>query len=254
MRLLIGFFQIFYCLYAAIVFVVLLVVVFPLALIASLFGTITGGNFLLAVCRWWGTIWYMFIGIRHRNIYEAPHDFKKQYIFVANHISYLDAPCIVHTMKQRFRALGKVEMVKIPLFGWVYKIVVVTVDRSSPENRAKSVRRLKAVLRKGISIFIFPEGTFNITGQPLKDFYDGAFRLAIETQTPIKPILFLDTYKLMHYRHVFTLRPGLERSVYLEEIPVEGLSMKDLPALKQRVYEVMNKRLREYGADWMKTS
>jgi 1-acyl-sn-glycerol-3-phosphate acyltransferase len=254
MKFLFRFFQLIYCLYAFVIFFITLVVVFPLALIASVFGTITGGNFLLWVCKCWGKLWYFLIGIRHKNVYEVPHDFKKQYIFVANHISYLDGPCIVHTMKQHFRPLGKVEMIHVPLFGLVYKIVVVTVDRSSPENRAKSVRRLKAVLRKGISIFIFPEGTFNMTGAALKDFYDGAFRLAIETQTPVKPILFLDTYKLMHHRHITTLQPGIERSVYLGEIPVDGLTMKDVPLLKQKVFDIMDQKLRQYKADWVKGS
>jgi 1-acyl-sn-glycerol-3-phosphate acyltransferase len=241
-----------YWVYAVLVFFVLLIVVLPFAIAASLMGNITGGNFLIVVCRWWAHVWYLLIGIRHKNIYEVKHNKQKQYIFVANHISYIDGPCILKSIRQPFRALGKVEMVKYPLFGLIYRIVVVTVDRSSAENRARSVRQLKAVLKNGISIFIFPEGTFNISKQPLKEFYDGAFRLAIETQTPIKPILFLDTYKLMHYRHLFTLRPGLERSVYLEEISVDGLNMTDVPMLKQKVYDVMDRKLREYGVEWIK--
>jgi 1-acyl-sn-glycerol-3-phosphate acyltransferase len=42
---------------------------------------------------------------------------------------------------------------------------------------------------------MFPEGTFNETNAPLKDFYDGAFRIAIETKTAVKPVLFLDAYE-----------------------------------------------------------
>ena len=94
--------------------------------------------------------------------------------------------------KQHFRILGKSEMAKIPVFGFFYRNAVVMVDRSSAEKRARSVKILKSVIRKGISVVIAPEGTFNFTTKPLKEFYDGAFRIAIETQTPIKPILFLD--------------------------------------------------------------
>ena len=68
--------------------------------------------------------------------------------------------------------------------------------------------QLKSVLKKGISVFIFPEGTFNTTGQPLKAFYDGAFRIAIETQTPLLPIIFPDTVKRLHYTSVFSFQPG----------------------------------------------
>src|SRR5690606_24017645 len=103
------------------------------------------------------------------------------------------------------------------------KNAIVTVDRSSIQNRAESIRILKSILSKGISVVVFPEGTFNMTNKPLKEFYDGAFRLAIETQTPIKPVLFLDTYSRMHYNSIFAMTPGKSRIVYLDEISVEGL-------------------------------
>ncbi len=240
-----------YCGYAYLVFIVLMLLVVIPVIIGSFFGKLKGGNFIYKLCSLWGDCWFFFIGIRHRNIYEVPHDKKQQYIFVANHISYLDAPIIVTTLRQPVRVLGKIEMSKMPVFGLIYKNAVVTVDRSSAENRARSVRVLKSVIKKGISIFIFPEGTFNETHQPVKDFFDGAFRIAIETQTPIKPVLFLDAYTRMHYKSILSLNPGRSRSVFLAPIPVEGLTSKDLPALKQQVYAVMEKKLLEFKADWI---
>ena len=90
-----------------------------------------------------------------------------------------------------------------------------------------------------------------MTHQPLKEFYDGAFRIAIETQTPIKPILFLDGYKRMHYRNIFTLTPGKNRAIHLAEIPVQGLTLDDIPQLKQTVFDVMEAKLRAYKANWI---
>jgi len=192
-------------------------------------------------------------GIFHRNIYETPHDRSKPYVFVFNHISYVDIPVILKTIRwQQFRILGKAEMAKIPLFGFIYRSAAVLVDRSSAEKRAKSVIQLKSVLKKGISIVIAPEGTFNMTGKPLKEFYDGAFKIAIETQTPIKPVLFLDAYDRMHYESIFSFRPGRSRSVYLEEIPVEGLTLQDVTVLKEKVYEIMEEKLIAYKASWIK--
>lgn len=237
--------------YAYLVFIILMLLVVPFVIIGSFFGKIKGGNFIYKLCTFWGDAWFFLIGIRHRNIYETPHDKKQQYIFVANHISYLDAPIIVKTLRQRVRVLGKVEMAKVPVFGFIYKNAVVTVDRSSAENRARSVRVLKSVIKKGISIFIFPEGTFNETQQPVKDFFDGAFRIAIEAQTPIKPVLFLDAYARMHYHSIFSINPGRSRSVFLAPIPVEGMTSKDLPALKQKVFDIMEQKLREYKASWI---
>lgn len=252
MRYLLLLFQWLYCVYAVILFVALMLLLSPFAVIASFFGTIKGGNMIYNLCILWADIWFFLTGIRHRNIYEQAVDKKQQYIFVANHISYLDAAIIVKAIRQPVRPLGKIEMAKVPVFGFIYRKVIVMVDRSSAENRAKSVRRLKAVLRSGISIFFFPEGTFNLTNASLKEFYDGAFRIAIETKTPIKPILFLDSYDRMHHRHLFTLNPGKNRAVYLEEIPVRGLTLGDVNKLKQKVFNLMDKKLREYGVSWVK--
>jgi len=113
---------------------------------------------------------------------------------------------------------------------------------------------LKSVMQKGVSIFIFPEGTFNETQDPLKNFYDGAFRIAIETERPIKPILFLDTYDRLNYKSIFSLNPGKNRAVFLNEIDTVGLTQNDLPLLKQRVYDYMEEKLMEYKASWIKTT
>ena len=228
--------------------------VLPFVLIGSFFGKIRGGNFIYNACMIWGDIWFFLIGIRHRNIFDAPHDNRQQYIFVANHISYLDAPFIVKSIRQPVRVLGKIEMSRIPFFGFIYRNAIVTVDRSSAENRSKSVRILKSVLKKGISIFLFPEGTFNETGKPLKEFYDGAFRMAIETQTPVKAVLFLDGYNRMNYKSIFSLTPGRSRSVFLEAIPVDGYTLKDVVKLKELVQKKMEAKLLEYKASWISTT
>ena len=245
--------QIIYCLYAFIVFIALMLIIFPFVLTASFFGRIKGGNAVYRLCMFWSDCWFPLVGIIHRNIYESNEPRDRQFIYVANHISYIDAAVIVQTLRSPIRPLGKSEMVKIPVFGYIYKNVIVLVDRSSAEARARSVRQLKAVLRKNISIFIFPEGTFNMTGQPLKEFYDGAFRIAIETQTPIRPLLFLDSYDRQHYRSILSFNPGRSRSVFLEPVPVDGLTMKDVPALKQQVRDIMERKLREYRASWIKS-
>jgi 1-acyl-sn-glycerol-3-phosphate acyltransferase len=245
-------FRIVYFIYAVITFLVVMFLILPFVVIGSFFGKIRGGNFIYRVCGIWSDLWLFTIGIRHTNIYEVPHDKSRQFIFVANHISYFDAPVVVQTLRQPVRILGKSEMSRIPFFGFIYRNAIVTVDRSSPAHRAKSVRVLKSVLRKRISIFIFPEGTLNETKRPLKEFYDGAFRIAIETQTPIKPILFLDSYKRLHYESLLTFNPGRSRSVFLKEISVQGLTSKDVNSLKQKVFSIMEQKLIEYSADWIK--
>jgi 1-acyl-sn-glycerol-3-phosphate acyltransferase len=125
------------------------------------------------------------------------------------------------------------------------------VDRGSPAARAKSMVEMLSFLRKNISIVIAPEGTFNETGHPLKSFFDGAFKLAVETGVPVKPVLFLDGYARLHPADIFSLTPGRSRAVFLEEIPVEGLTKDDVPHLKDLVFKKMEAALIKYEADWI---
>lgn len=240
------FLQYIYTIWALLWFVVLMLLILPLVLLSALLGRDRGGNAVYRICEAWAAAWYVANGIQHREIYEAPHDRSKQYIFVANHSSYMDIPCVVRCMHQPIRVLGKYEMVKYPVFGIIYRMAVILVDRRDAQRRAESVRNLKAAVHKGISVFIFPEGTFNETDQPLKSFYPGAFRIAIETQTPLKPVLFVDAVDRMHYRGFFELTPGKNRVVFLDEVPVTGYTLADVAVLQEKVREIMDEGLRRY--------
>ena len=242
-----------YSLYGLIIFVAIMLLILPFAFMASFFGRIKGGNMILRLCMLWADIWFPLVLIFAKKKFESPHDKTKPYIFVSNHIAYIDSAVLVKAYRQPVRPLGKVEMSNVPLFGFIYRKAIVAVDRSSAVNRAESIRILKSIISKGISVLVFPEGTFNMTDKPLKDFYDGAFRLAIETQTAVKPVLFLDTYDRMHYKSIFSLTPGKCRILYLEEIPVNGLKIDDVPWLKQKVYGIMEKKLIEHKVSWIRT-
>jgi len=239
--------QLIYCIYALLVFA-LLTIFSAIALILIIpFGKPKLSKRVYKVCRYWAQTWYIFIGVWHKEIYEANHDFKKPHIFVANHNSYMDIPPIVQLNHQPIRPLGKFESSKIPIFGWVYRAAVILVDRSSPEKRAKSLRNLKAALHKRTSIFIFPEGTFSMTHQqPLKSFYNGAFKLAIEMQIPIQPILMIDAVDRMHFESVFSLTPGANRVVYLKTVEVSTYTLEDIEKLKTEVYQMMDEGMRRY--------
>lgn len=235
-----------YSIYAIITFVILMFIAVIFVLFASVFGKDKGGDMVYAICRIWAATWYFLIGIRHKNIFDAAHDNSRQYIFVANHHSYQDIPTLLLTVQQKMRVLGKSELAKVPIFGFIYSMAAVLVDRQSAEKRAQSVMELKKVIASGKSIFIFPEGTFNESDNPLKPFYDGAFRIAIETQTNIKPVIFPDTVKRMHWSSIFKMTPGKNRSIFLQEVDVTGYTSSDIKKLKEEVYLQMEKAIIRY--------
>lgn len=239
--------QFFYCIYALIVFSILTIISVIIMLFMLPLSKRKLSNRVYKICRYWSKAFLLLIGIRHIEIFEDSHDFKKPHIFVANHNSYMDIPPIVQLKHQPIKPLGKFESSKIPIFGWIYRAAVIMVDRSSPDKRAKSLRNLKAALYKKTSIFIFPEGTFSMTEeQPLKNFYNGAFKLAIEMQIPIQPLLMVDAVDRMHYSGVFTLTPGKNRIVYLPTVKVDEYTMEDIEVLKDKVYQMMDEGMRRY--------
>ncbi len=239
-----------YNIYAFLLFITLMLLIFPFVIVSSFFGRIRGGNWIMGLCRFWADTWFALIFIRVKKIYETPHKKSSPYIFLTNHSSYLDAALLPKVFRQPIRPLGKVEMSRVPVFGFIYKNAIITVNRDSLENRATSIRILKSILGKMISVVVFPEGTFNPGQTPLKEFYDGAFRIAIETGTAIKPVLFVDAYRRMPHENLLSLNPGLCRIVYCDEIKVAGYSLQDIKRLKEQVYAIMEKKLLSYGYRW----
>ncbi|WP_235906011.1 lysophospholipid acyltransferase family protein [Ginsengibacter hankyongi] len=246
-------FRLIFSIYGFLIFLVLMFLLLPLFIYSFLLNEIKGGNVLYKISRFWADAFFFATGITYKNIYEEKHDTNKQYIFVSNHISYLDIPMMMKAIRrQHVRILGKAEMTKVPIFGTIYKKGAVLVDRENPGKRSQSIKSLIYFLHKKISVFICPEGTFNMTHKPLKNFYDGAFKIAIQTQMPIKPILFLDTYDRLNYKSIFSLNPGKCRSVYLSETSTSGLTINDVPMLKEKIFRQMEDGLKRYNASWIK--
>lgn len=241
-----------YCAYALALFVAIMLLLFPFVLLVSLFGKIRGGNAIFRICMVWADVWFPLVFIFPKTEFESPHDNTRQYVFVINHTSLLDAAVVPKIFRSPVRALGKAEMSRIPVFGFIYKNAIVTVNRKSSADRLRSLIALRSIIRKGISVLFFPEGTYNQTHRPLKPFFDGAFRIAIEMQTPVKPVLFLDNYDRLPYQHAFSLSPGRCRVVFLDEVPVAGLTIHDVDLLKEKVFLIMENKLRECKASWIR--
>lgn len=246
------FFQVIYSIYGFIIFILILFLIFPFVLISLMFGDIKSGNFIYFLCRIWADIAFFLWGFRHRNIFEYPINKDNACVYVFNHVSYIDIPVLMKAFrKQKIRILAKASMGSIPIFGLLYRKATIMVDRSSPQARTKSIHLLIETLNKNISVVIAPEGTFNTTCQPLKSFYDGAFKIAIETQTPIVPVIFPDNYSRLNYNSVFSLSPGKTRAVFLKKVEVNGFSINDLEKLKIKVYNEMEEALIRYKAPWI---
>ncbi len=236
--------SVIFLIWSLFVFIAAMILVLPFIVMISalLNGKAATDTIFIFLRIWAGTFRILcFFTVKIKK--HAAFDPGKAYIYVCNHNSYLDAIAVVIAIPNSFKPLGKIEMVKIPLFGMIYRRVVVLIDRASKESRARSVEELKTDLAKGQSILIFPEGTMNRGDKPLTDFYDGAFLLAIETQTPLAPMAILNARNLFPRARPFEASPGTITCIFDEPVRVDGLTAKDLEDLKEKVHERMEKIL-----------
>ncbi len=190
----------------------------------------------------WSLIFSWLTFIRYKFYGRENFIKNRSYIYVCNHTSFLDLPGIRLLVPGEFRPLAKKELLKIPVFGWIARGATVIVDRSSRESKQASLTRLKEILSHGISILLFAEGTQNRTKEILQPFKDGAFRLAVDTQTSLLPMVVIGAGKLMPPGTI-NLRPGLIRIYVGKEIQVDAAS--DAAQLKQTTFDVMKKMIEE---------
>ena len=166
---------------------------------------------------------------------------NSRYIFTPNHSSYIDIPMLLNAIPGFLNFVGKSSLAKVPLWGPIYQKLYITVDRRNPVSSARSYIRSKNTLLQGRDLVIFPEGTISETaGIEMLPFKDGPFKLAIETQTPIVPVS-------MPFNHIFL--PDVDgklivrwhplKMILHEPISTVGLTLEDIPQLKNRVYTII---------------
>lgn len=233
-----------YKIWVGLVFTVFMIILLPGIVLPFLLGQ-KFGSVGYAFLWLWSWIFSKLTFIRYK--FYGKKNFRKgqAYIYVSNHTSFLDIPGLTMLLPGQFRPLAKKELLRIPIFGWIARSAAIIVDRSSPESRKKSIDRLKAFLKDHISILIFAEGTQNRTSNPLQPFKDGAFRIAVDTQQPLLPIVVIGAGPLMPPGTI-NLKPGLIRIYVGEEITTTGLRIQDVRALKEKTFDVMTRMIESH--------
>lgn len=231
----------FYTAYVVLLFVATLFVVLPFYFLLSL--RKRRDNTLWRLTHLWARYWSVMAGMKVQAIGRWP-DPGSVFVIVANHASYLDPVSLFASVPFPFRPLAKQEISKAPLFGYIYARIAILVDRSSVRKKAESMRALNAALHAGQSIFVYPEGTFNETEAATLPFFDGAFRLAIEHQVPVLPLIFPDTRERWHFSAWWKLWPGRNRVYILDPVPVSGLDLKQVSSLREKVRAQMEEALK----------
>jgi len=196
--------------------------------------------------RGWAWWIYKFFLVRVKVKNRELIDPDQTYVFVSNHLSFLDIPLYALSCKNTFRFLSKAELAKIPVLGYIINNLYITVNRSDKADRSLSLKKMKQSLDEHISVFLCPEGTRNQTAEPLLPFKDGAFRLAIESGRPLAVLTVFNSKKLLDPARWFSLSPGTIYASWDDVIETKNLADPDPEKLKQRVTAIMLAAIKEY--------
>jgi 1-acyl-sn-glycerol-3-phosphate acyltransferase len=229
-----------FAVYAIIVVIASCVIVIPPYLIVFNFFPKKSAPYIAhKLSRFWAKFLFTFFFIRVKVKGKDLIKPEQAYIFVCNHCSQLDIPLFAMACRNTFRFLSKIEVTRVPVFGYVVKKLYITVDRKDRNNRVVSFNAMrKSLLEEKISVILFPEGTRNRTEQPLLDFKDGAFRLAIDTQLPIAVLTIYNTKEHLPTGK-FEMKPGIVNAAWSEPVETKGMTLDDIPMLKEKVKNIL---------------
>jgi len=168
---------------------------------------------------------------------KPPDDPRRPYVVVSNHESYADI-FLVSQFPWEMKWLSKDTIFRIPVMGWMMRMAKdVPVTRGKRESAIAALAECRDRLARRVSVMIFPEGTRSPTSD-LLPFKDGAFQLAIEAQVPILPIAIAGTRDCMA-KGSFAFRRAHARARVLLPIVTDGLTLEDLPLLRERVRDTI---------------
>jgi 1-acyl-sn-glycerol-3-phosphate acyltransferase len=237
MKIIKNIFARFWALWGLISFVITFLLIFLPSMASHLFkDEKKGQTFFINVSKWWMNVWLILIACPVK--VKGKENFKKNenYIVVFNHNALLDVPLSAPYVPGGNKTIAKDSFAKVPVFGWFYKRGAILINRKDERSRIKSYEDMKKELAKGMHMCIYPEGTRNRTAAPLKQFYDGAFKLATDSKKEIIPCLIIGTKKAMPVNKFFFLFPTPLKMHFLPAVSAENITAKDL---KEKVFNIM---------------
>lgn len=223
--------------YGVVIFTVIFVFLFPFFLTPILFPS----QFKLVGVfnRWWAKLMFTFLALPWKVVYKAKLDKNTQYIFCPNHFSYIDIATMgLNDHNTIF--VGKNDMENIPLFGFMYKKLHITVDRSKLKSRYSTMLRTLAALDEGKSLVLFPEGGIVTEKEPVMGkFKDGAFRASIEKKIPIVPVTIPFNWIILPPDQ-FLLNWKPMKIIFHEPIDPSRYSLETTEKMKEDVRKVID--------------
>ena len=168
-------------------------------------------------------------------------------VIVSNHTSYLDIVLSTLYIDHTAVFMAKAELLRIPLFKYFFVYLDIPVDRKSRTGSHKAFVDAGKKIDEGLSVIIYPEGTISEKGK-LRPFKNGAFKLAVEKQVPIIPVVNLNNWFFLENGGFFKSngRPGIPRIIVGNPIETKGMTEDNIEELKQKIFNFTQNELDKF--------
>lgn len=168
-------------------------------------------------------------------------------VYISNHRGFFDIIATYPVFPDCTGFVAKKEMQNWPLIGWWMKSVYcLFLDRKDRRQGIATILEGVEYVKKGISMWIFPEGTRSKVEGEMLPFKHGSFRLATKAEAPIVPVALNGSGKIFD-DHVPVIKSGKVRVEFLEPIETKGLSNEELQALPDRVHAIIEEKVKMYA-------
>lgn len=137
---------------------------------------------------WWGPGTLKLAGVKLKVEGLENVDFTKPYVFVCNHQSFIDIPCVFTALPTRLHFVAKEELKKFPFLGqYMTAMGMIFINRTSVNKAIESLKQAGKLIKAGKSVIAFPEGTRTKNGA-IGPFKKGPILLAAQAGVNIVPI------------------------------------------------------------------
>lgn len=168
-------------------------------------------------------------------------------VYISNHRGFFDVIATYPIFNDCTGFIAKKEMRTWPLLGWwMGSVHCLFLDREDRRAGIKTILEGAENVKKGISMWIFPEGHRSKVEGEMLPFKHGSFKMATKAKAPIVPVAINGSGKIFD-DHVPIIKPGKVRIEFMKPIETKDMTQEEIQALPDQVYALIEEKVKAHA-------